>query len=144
MPLIEENEIEHRDAPLDVFDFVFAAVADVLAVDLAVKTPGEEVIDGSALWKAFGPGMFPGVKLGPEGIGSVAPMGVGKGEELTRNEVTRMRRDDVEKPRLGFGVSESFQGIEMGRRNVHSERIPAVISRSSRTRRKREASSERP
>jgi len=38
MALMKENEIQHCDAPLDVFDFVFAAIANVLAVDLAVDT----------------------------------------------------------------------------------------------------------
>jgi hypothetical protein len=70
-------------------------------------------------------------------------MGSGEGEELTRYEVTRMRRYDVEKPSFRFGITESFERSEMGRRDVHSARIPAVISRSSRTRRKRDASSER-
>src|SRR5271155_1082391 len=143
MPLIQENEIEHSDAPLNEFDFVLAAVANVLLVNLAVKTPGEQVIDRSALGKAFGPGVLLGVKLVPEGVGAVAPVGGGEGEELTRYEVTRMRRYDVEKPSFRFGIAESFECCEVGRRDVHSVRIPAVISRSSSTRRKREASSER-
>ena len=71
-------------------------------------------------------------------------MGVGEGEELARHKVAGMRRYDVEKAGFRFGVAEGFQGIEMGRCDVHSVRIPAVISRSSRTRRKRDASSERP
>jgi len=32
-----QDKIEHSDAPLDVFDFVSSAIADVLAVDLAVE-----------------------------------------------------------------------------------------------------------
>src|SRR5260370_35686005 len=55
---VREDKIEHSDAPLDVFDFVLPAIADVLAVDLAVETHREEVIDRSALWKAFGRGVF--------------------------------------------------------------------------------------
>ena len=41
IPLIQENKIEHSDAPLDVFEFVFPAVAKVLPVDLAIYIPGE-------------------------------------------------------------------------------------------------------
>jgi hypothetical protein len=82
MPLIQEPEIEHSDAPLNEFNFLLATIANVLAIDLAVKTPREQVIDGSTLWKTFGPGVFRGVKLVPEGVGAVAPMG-GEGEELT-------------------------------------------------------------
>ena len=144
IPLIQENEIEHSDAPLDVFDFVFAAIADVLAFDLAIEAAGEEVVDRSALWKAFGSGVFPGVKFAPEGGRALAPMGAGEGEKLARHEVAGMRRHDVEKAGFCFGVAEGFESIEMGRCDVHSVRIPAVISRSSRTRRKRDASSERP
>ena len=118
-------------------------IANVLAVDLAVETAGEQVIDRSALWKAFGPGVVLGVKFVPEDGRALAPMGVGEGEKLTCHKVAGMRRYNVEKASLRFGVAESFQGIEMGRRDVHSVRIPAVISRSSRTRRKRDASSER-
>jgi hypothetical protein len=71
---VGENIIEHSDAPLNVFDFVFPTVANVLAVDLAVETAREQVIDRSVFWKTFGPGVFLGLKLAPEGVGSVAPM----------------------------------------------------------------------
>ncbi len=144
IPLVQENEIEHCDAPLNELDFVFAAVANVLAVDLAVETAGKQMVDRSALWKAFGPGVTLGLKFVPEDGRALAPMGVSEGEKLACNKVAGMRRYDVEKASLRFGVAESFQRIEMGRRNVHSVRIPAVISRSSSTRRKRDASSERP
>src|SRR5271156_627221 len=141
--LVQENEIEHGDAPLNELDFVLAAIANVLAVDLAVETAGEQVIDRSALGKAFGPGVTLSVKFVPEKGGALAPMGVGEGEKLSSNKVAGMCRYDVQKPGLRFGVAESFQGIEMCGCNVHSVRISAVISRSSRTRRKRDASSGR-
>ena len=120
------------------------AIADVLAVDLAVEPAREQVIERSALWKAFRPGVFFSVEFVPEGGGSVAPMGGGEGEELARHKVAGMRGHNVEKAGFCLGVSERLESIEMGRGNVHSVRIPAVISRSSRTRRKRDASSERP
>lgn len=87
IPLVQENEIEHPNAPLDVLDFVFAAVANVLAIDLAVEAAGEQVIDRSALWKTFGPGVTLGVKFVPEDGSALAPVGVGKREELACNEV---------------------------------------------------------
>src|ERR1017187_3477389 len=139
-----KDKIEHSNTPLDVFDFVFPAIADVLAVDLAVEPAGEQVIDRSALWKAFCPSVFLGVKFVPEGGRALPPVGTGEGEELTRNKVAGMRRYDVEKAGFCFGVAEGLESIEMDRGDVHSMRIRAVISRSSRTRRKREASSERP
>src|ERR1700734_2172206 len=59
LPLrVREDKVEHSDAPMDVFDFVLPAIADVLAVDLAVEAAGEQMIDRSALWKALGSRMF--------------------------------------------------------------------------------------
>ena len=66
-----------------------------------------------------------------------------KSEELTREKVAGMGRDDIEKARFFLGVAESLQSVEMGRSDVHSVRIPAVILRSSRILRRREASSGR-
>ena len=57
----------------------------------------------------------------------------GEGEELTRHKVAGMRRHNVEKAGFCFRVAESLESFEMGRGDVHSVRIPAVISRSSRT-----------
>jgi hypothetical protein len=49
------------------------------------------------------------MKLVPEGVGAVAPMGGGEGEELTRYEVARMRRYDVQEARFGLGIAESLK-----------------------------------
>ncbi len=145
LPLrVGENIIEHSDAPLNVFDFVLAAVTNILAVDLPVDSARKQVIHRSALRKAFCPGVFLGVKFAPEGVGSVAPMGGGEREELTCHEVAGMRGYDVEKAGFCLGVAEGLESIDMDRGDVHRLRIPAVISRSSRMRRKRDASSERP
>jgi hypothetical protein len=79
LPLrVGEDKIEHSDTPLDVFDFVFPAIADVLVVDLAIEPAGEQVIDRPALRKVFGPGVSLGVKFAPEGGRALAPMGTGK------------------------------------------------------------------
>src|SRR6266478_2531302 len=97
IPLVQENKIEHSDAPLDVLDFVFVAVANVLAVDLAVEAAGEQVIDRSALRKALGPGVALGLKFVPEEGRALAPMSVSKGKKLTCNKITGMRGHEVEK-----------------------------------------------
>src|SRR5207245_9623124 len=83
IPLVQEDKIEDSDAPLNVFEFMFPPVADVLAVDLAVETSGEQVIDRSANWKALGPGVFFGVTFAPESGRARAPMGRGEGQEWT-------------------------------------------------------------
>ena len=67
----------------------------------------------------------------------------GESQELASNEVTGMRRYDVEEASLGFAIAEGLQHIEMSWRDIHSDRIRAVISRSSRTRRGRPGSSGR-
>jgi hypothetical protein len=105
---VGQNKIQHSNPALDEVDFMVAPVADVLAVDLAVETAGEQVIDRSAFWKAFGPGVALGLKFVPEKGRTLAPMGVGEGEKLSSHKVARMCRYDVEKPGLGFGVPESF------------------------------------
>src|ERR1700728_1669745 len=144
IPVIQENEIEHSDAPLDVFELVFPTIADVLAFDLPIEAAGEEVVDRPALRKAFGSGVFSSVKFGPEGGRALAPMCTGEREKLASREVAGMRRHNVEKAGFCFRVAEAFKSFEMRRCDVHSVRILAVISRSSRTRRKRDTSSERP
>ena len=94
---VGKDKIEDSDAPLDVLDFVLPAIADVLAVDLAVEPAGEHVVDDPGLWEAFGAGVLLGVKLVPETSGALPAMGVGEGEELTCHKVARMRRHEVEK-----------------------------------------------
>ncbi len=78
----QENEIEHGDASLDEFDLMFPAIADVLAFDLPIEPAGEQMIDRSALWKAFGPRMVFCVQFIPEGGRAAAPVGIGKSKEL--------------------------------------------------------------
>src|ERR1700722_4814343 len=144
IPLIQEYEIEDGNAPFDEVEFVLPAVAKVLLFDLAIEPSREKVIDDAALWKALHTCMSFGFELAPESRGSLAPMSAGERKELAGGEVAGMRGNDVEKARFHFGVAESLESIEMGRGDIHSVRIRAVISRSSRTRRKRDASSERP
>jgi len=92
-----EDKVEDSNAPLDVFDLVFPAIAKVLPADLAVQLSGEEMIDLSALWEVFGASMFLGVKFVPEGGCALAPMATGKGEELTCHKVAGMSGHDVKK-----------------------------------------------
>jgi integrase len=126
LPLrVGENIIEHSDAPLNVFDFVFPTVANVLAVDLAVETAREQVIDRSVFWKAFGPGVFLGVKLAPEGVGSVAPMAavVGSIPRVIEDDIwakllwagLNLTPEDVARSRGSKGEGRTFYPIEMTR-----------------------------
>ena len=68
-----------------------------------------------------------GVKFVPEGVGAVAPMGIGEGEKLARHKVAGMRRNKVDKAGFCFGVTESFQGFEMRRVDVHKDRVPVTF-----------------
>ena len=56
--VVQENEIENADASFDEVDFVFTAVADVLAFDLAIETAGEQVIHDATLRKALRTDVF--------------------------------------------------------------------------------------
>jgi hypothetical protein len=105
---VGKHKIEDSNASLDVLDFVSPAVAEVLAVDLAVKPTGKQVVHVPALWERFGAGMFLGVKFVPESRRALSPMGVGEREELTRHKIARMCRYDVEKTSFRIGVAESF------------------------------------
>ena len=62
-----EDKIEHSDAPLNVFEFVFAAVAKILPADLAVQPAREDVIDLSVHREVFGACVFLSVQLVPKG-----------------------------------------------------------------------------
>src|SRR5260221_1334802 len=141
--LVEENEIEDGDAAFDEVELVLAAIAKVFLFDRPVEPSREEVINHAALGKALHASMSFGFELAPESGGPFAPMSAGEREELAGGEVTGVGCDNVEKVGFHFGVTEGFEGVEMSRCDVHSERIPAVSSRSSRMRRRREASSGR-
>jgi len=100
--------------------------------------------DHATLRKALGTGVSRVLELVPKERRPLAPMSTGEREELTSGEVAGMRSDNIEKASFLSGIAEGFKRFEMGRCDVHSVRICAVISRSSRMRRKREASSARP
>src|SRR2546425_8772 len=89
----------------------------------------------------FTPGcMAPACELLRELIRSVAPTGTGQVQELTRNEVPRMRCHNIEKTRFVLGIAETFDGSDVVLFDLHRLRISAVSSRWSSTRRKRSAS----
>src|SRR5580700_4433884 len=108
-----EHEVEDRDADLDVFDLVPAAIAKVLAPELAIELPGEQVIDGAMPRQGVGARVFMRSQLIPEQRRALAPLHTGESEELTRDEVAGMRGHQVEKAGLLFGVSEGLQSREV-------------------------------
>ena len=94
---VGEDKIEDSDAPLNVFEFVFPAIAKVLAADLAVQPAREEVIDLPAHWEGLGARMFFGVKFAPKSRRALAPMATSEGQELACNKVAGMRGHGVKK-----------------------------------------------
>ena len=141
--LVRQHEIEHGETPADEIQLVGAAIAEVLFLDPGIEPPGEKVIDDTAHGIAPSPGVLLALHLVPKDRSPFAPMGAGEAEKLTRHKVARVGRNDVKKPRFFLGVAKGFQDVEMGRRDVHSVRIPAVRSWSFRMRRRRDASSGR-
>src|ERR1051326_1677589 len=136
-----EHEIENGDARLDVFEFMPPAIAKVLATELAIELESEEVIDGAMSRHGCRTRMLVRLEFVPKKGGALAPLHARKRQELPGNEVARVRGNEIQKARLFFGVSESLQGGDMDGCNIHSEKIRAVSSDSSRMRRNFEASS---
>src|SRR5260370_34879861 len=122
-----EDKIAHSDAPLDVFDPVYPAIAKVLPANLAVQPAREYVIDLAALWEAFCPGVFLGMKFAPEGGRALTPMARGEGKELTCYKVAGICGYDAKKTGLGFCVTDGFQSFDLRRLYVHKA-ISATIA----------------
>src|SRR6266852_2071485 len=90
IPLVQEHEIQHGNAPLDEVELMFTPVAQVLLFDQAIEPAREQVMHDTAFRKTFCAGMLPAMELLPESGRALAPMSVGKGEELPCGEVTGM------------------------------------------------------
>src|SRR6516225_7727230 len=63
-----------------------------------------------------------------------------KRDELPRHKVAGVSRNDVEETGLLLGVAETFECGDMFLRDLHRERMSAVIPCAPRTRRRRPAS----
>ena len=111
---------------------------------VAIEPAREQVMDGSALGETLDAGVFVPREFAPKDRGAPAPMDALEGQELAGHEVARMGRHEVKKTGFGLGVAKGFERIEVVRRDVHSVKISRVSSRSSRMRRRRDASSARP
>src|SRR5580698_8165645 len=75
-----------------------------------------------------------------KGIRPLTALGLREIEELPQREVTRVDRDYINEASLRFGVAEFFDSLDLVGLDVHSERISAVSSFWSRTRRRPGAS----
>src|ERR1051325_8078492 len=136
-----EHEIENGDARLDVFKFMSAAITKIFAAELAIELASEEVIDRAVSRHGCRTRMLVRLEFVPKKGGALAPLDARKGQELPRDEVARMRGNEIQKARLFLRVSESLQCVDMDGCDSHSEKIRAVSSVSSRMRRNFEASS---
>jgi hypothetical protein len=130
--LVQENEIENGDTAFDEVELMFPAVPQVFFLNPVVQSAREKVVDDTTFRKALCAGMPLTLKLFPESSGALAPMSCGEGEELAGSEVARMCRNEVEKPSFRLCVAEGFEGFEMCRCDVHSERIPSLTGGSLR------------
>src|SRR5690349_4495730 len=102
---------------------MFTAVPQVFLLDPTVQAAREKVVDDTTLRETLRAGVLPTTKLVPESGGALAPMSASKSEELSSGEVTGMCRNDVEKARLSFCITESLQGFDVRRFDVHAELI---------------------
>src|SRR5207249_7422441 len=78
-----------------------------------------------------------------EEIGAFPTAGANEAKKLSLDEVPGIRRNDVEKARLTFGVAEFGKSFDMVKREVHRLMICATNSLSSITRRRFDSSSAR-
>src|SRR5580700_4862776 len=77
-----------------------------------------------------------------KGIRPLTALGLGEIEELPQREVACMDRDYGDEASFRFGVTEFFDPFDLISADVHRERISAVNSFWSRTRRRPGASCE--
>ena len=75
-----------------------------------------------------------------KGIRPLAALSLCEIEELPQREVARVDRDYINEASLRFGVAEFFDSLDLVSLDVHRERISAVSSFWSRTRRRPGAS----
>src|SRR5580704_17375835 len=142
--LVCDHEIEHGDAALDEIKFVDPAIAKVFILDRVIEPPREQVMQRAALRETLGAGVPQALDLAPEAGRPLAPMRSGASEKLAGGEVARIGGCQVEETRFGLGVAEGLQSVDVCGCDVHRVRISCVSSRSSRMRRRRDASSARP
>src|SRR5580700_2196779 len=142
--LVCDHEIEHGDTALDEIKFVDAAIAQVFLLDRVIEPPRKQVMDRAALRETLGAGVPRTLDLAPEAGRPLAPMRPGTSKKLAGGEVARIGGYQVEETRFGLGVAEGLQSVEVCGHDVHRVRISCVSSRSSRMRRRRDASSARP
>src|SRR5690348_11594595 len=120
---VRQHKIEDSDASLNVFEFVFPAVAKILPADLAVQPAREDVIDLPVHWEVFGARVFLRVQLVPEGGRPLAPMATGESEELACPKVAGMGGYDVKKVSFGLAVTQGLQRFEVRRFDARKDRI---------------------
>src|SRR6267378_3127993 len=118
-----------------------ATVAKVLVAKLGVELAGVQVIDAPIAPVFAHRGVPLGDELLRQRMSPIAALGIDKGQELAGREVPGMHGHDIEETCLGLGITKRSQSLDLALRNVHSERISAVSSRSLKTRRTCDASS---
>src|SRR5271170_6178897 len=135
-----ENEIEQQQACAHELNRVALPVAEILVANPAVDGFGNEMIDTTGL-VVFAPrGMAATLELSREMVRPLAPFGATGGEELAGYKVSGMHGHDIDKASLFECVAERDDCREVFGIDVHRERISAVSSCWSSTRRRRSAS----
>ncbi len=119
---------------------VLFSVAEVVFLDLAVNGPGKEVVDGTSPHVVADSGVTLLEKfLGKRG-GTFSVRASRESTELSQSEVAREHRHDVEKAGLRVGVAEVLDPFDVSSGKIHRDKISAVNSLWSNTRRRPAAS----
>ncbi|HYL85802.1 MAG TPA: hypothetical protein VE263_16355 [Candidatus Angelobacter sp.] len=103
---MSEDEVEFEELGLDVREFMFAAIAEMLFANRGVDLPRTKLEDKASASVSAGAGMPPAEELLDESRIPFAALGMGEIEELPNREIARMRGHKVEKTGFYFGVTK--------------------------------------
>ena len=110
---VSDDEIEKKKPGLDEFSRMFAAIAEVLLIDLRVKALREEMIDAASALVLAPVDVATALELLEEVVGPVAPRGSTEGQILTGHKVAGVRGDNIEETGFGLRAAESLQTGDM-------------------------------
>src|SRR5262252_6376097 len=125
IPLIRKDEIEPQKTCPDGLQAMPPAIAKILVANPGIELAGVQMVDTSIPPVFAHRAVAQSNELLGERVRAIAALGPSEVEKLTRQEIPRVRRYDIEKPCLGLGVPEGLKGLDLFLSNIHSERISA-------------------
>src|SRR5882762_2734545 len=138
--LVGEDEIEENETRPDEFGGMVPAIAQIFLIDTAIQRSRKQVVDAADIGVFPPSDMAAAFELFGEVLRPLAPLGAGESDELAGQEVAGMRGHNVEETSLLRRVAQVLDRLRVTLFDSHSERISAVSSWWSSTRRRRSPS----